>query len=137
MAHMVEQWAAPGASVLDPFMGSGTTGVACVSLGRSFVGIEIDPAYFDIACRRIEQAQRQMTIQPPAHGAGAFTVNLCPDCATAERDPRTPSTTAGNCAAPREAIASTPRRLQRQAFDAVTQGMSPLTRTQSGAGRMR
>lgn len=65
MAHMVEQWAAPGASVLDPFMGSGTTGVACVSLGRSFVGIEIDPAYFDIACRRIEQAQRQMTIQPP------------------------------------------------------------------------
>ena len=46
-------------TVLDPFMGSGTTGVACARLGRSFVGIEIEPRYFDIACRRIEQAQRQ------------------------------------------------------------------------------
>jgi len=45
--------------VLDPFMGSGTTGVACHRLGRRFVGIEIEPRYFDIACRRIEQAQRQ------------------------------------------------------------------------------
>jgi DNA modification methylase len=40
-------------------MGSGTTGVACARLGRSFVGIEIDPGYFDVACRRIEAAQRQ------------------------------------------------------------------------------
>lgn len=39
--------------VLDPFMGSGTTGVACVRLGRRFVGIEIDPTHFDSACRRI------------------------------------------------------------------------------------
>jgi len=46
-------------TVLDPFMGSGTTGVACARLGRSFIGIEIDPGYFDIACRRIEAAQRQ------------------------------------------------------------------------------
>ena len=45
--------------VLDPFMGSGTTGVACARLGRRFIGIEIDPGYFDIACRRIEAAQRQ------------------------------------------------------------------------------
>lgn len=45
--------------ILDPFMGSGTTGVACAKLGRRFVGIEIEPHYFDIACRRIEQAQRQ------------------------------------------------------------------------------
>lgn len=45
--------------VLDPFMGSGTTGVACMNLGRKFVGIEIEPKYFDIACRRIEDAQRQ------------------------------------------------------------------------------
>jgi site-specific DNA-methyltransferase (adenine-specific) len=45
--------------VVDPFMGSGTTGVACVNLGRAFVGIEIEPKYFDIACRRIEDAQRQ------------------------------------------------------------------------------
>ena len=49
----------PGGSVLDAFMGSGTTGVACMNLGRSFIGIEREPKYFDIACRRIEDAQRQ------------------------------------------------------------------------------
>jgi DNA modification methylase len=43
-------------TILDPFMGSGTTGVACANLGRRFIGIEIEPKYFDIACRRIEQA---------------------------------------------------------------------------------
>lgn len=46
-------------TVLDPFMGSGTTGVACAKLGRKFIGIEIDPQYFDIACSRIAEAQRQ------------------------------------------------------------------------------
>lgn len=46
-------------TILDPFMGSGTTGVACVNLGRKFIGIEIEPKYFDIACRRIEEAYRQ------------------------------------------------------------------------------
>lgn len=46
-------------SIVDPFMGSGTTGVAAVEAGRTFIGCEIDPAYFDIACRRIEDAQRQ------------------------------------------------------------------------------
>ena len=46
-------------AVLDPFMGSGTTGVACMNLGRKFIGIEIEQKYFDIACRRIEDAQRQ------------------------------------------------------------------------------
>lgn len=46
-------------SILDPFMGSGTTGVAAVQMGRSFIGIEREPKYFDIACRRIEDAQRQ------------------------------------------------------------------------------
>ena len=45
--------------VLDPFMGSGTTGVAAMRLGRKFIGIEIEPRYFDIACRRIEDAQKQ------------------------------------------------------------------------------
>lgn len=48
-----------GDAILDPFMGSGTTGVACARLGRRFIGIEIEPRYFDIACRRIEEAQRQ------------------------------------------------------------------------------
>ena len=45
--------------IVDPYMGSGTTGVASMKLGRKFIGIEIDPRYFDIACRRIEDAQRQ------------------------------------------------------------------------------
>lgn len=46
-------------SILDPFMGSASTGVACVQTGRAFVGIEIDPEYFSAACRRIEAAYRQ------------------------------------------------------------------------------
>jgi len=45
--------------ILDPFMGSGTTGVAAIQLGRKFIGIEREPKYFDIACRRIEQAYKQ------------------------------------------------------------------------------
>jgi site-specific DNA-methyltransferase (adenine-specific) len=45
-------------TIIDPFMGSGTTGVAAVDLGLSFSGIEIDPGYFDISCRRIEAASR-------------------------------------------------------------------------------
>jgi DNA modification methylase len=48
-----------GDTVLDPFMGSGTTGVACQRSGRAFIGIEREPKYFDIACKRIEDAQRQ------------------------------------------------------------------------------
>lgn len=48
-----------GAVVLDPFMGSGTTGVACANAGRRFVGVEIDRGYFDIACERIAAAQSQ------------------------------------------------------------------------------
>lgn len=51
-------------AVLDPFMGSGTTGVAALQMGRAFIGCEIDPAYFDIACRRIEEAQRQAPLIP-------------------------------------------------------------------------
>jgi DNA modification methylase len=46
-------------TILDPFMGSGTTGVACIKLGRKFIGVEIEPKYFDIACRRIEEAWKQ------------------------------------------------------------------------------
>ena len=46
-------------TILDPFMGSGTTLVACQKLGRHGIGIEIDPDYFEIACRRVEEAARQ------------------------------------------------------------------------------
>ncbi len=48
-----------GETILDPFMGSGTTGVACVKLGRKFIGIEIDEGYFNIACERIRKAYAQ------------------------------------------------------------------------------
>lgn len=49
-------------TVLDPFMGSGTTGVACAQLGRKFIGIEIERKYFDIACERIDNAYRQQRL---------------------------------------------------------------------------
>lgn len=52
-------------SILDPFMGSGTTGVAAIQLGRKFIGIEREPKYFDIACRRIEQAVAQGQLFAP------------------------------------------------------------------------
>lgn len=55
-------------TIVDPFMGSGTTGVAAIKLGRKFIGIEIDPPYFDIACKRIQGAldAPDMFIEPPA-----------------------------------------------------------------------
>jgi site-specific DNA-methyltransferase (adenine-specific) len=56
MRELVSLFSNRGETVLDPFMGSGTTGVACVKLGRKFIGIEIDEGYFDIACRRIQDA---------------------------------------------------------------------------------
>ena len=52
--HIIS-WSNEGDTVLDPFMGSGTTGVACVNTGRNFIGIELDESYFDIAKRRIEE----------------------------------------------------------------------------------
>lgn len=59
MEQLIEIASPDGELFLDPFMGSGTTGVACANLGRQFIGIEREPKYFDIACRRIEDAQRQ------------------------------------------------------------------------------
>ncbi len=55
-------------TILDPFMGSGTTGVACIKLGKSFIGIEREPDYFEIACERIRKAYAQpdMFIAPPS-----------------------------------------------------------------------
>lgn len=54
-----------GGIALDPFMGSGTTGVAAIQLGRKFIGIEREPKYFEIACRRIEQAAKQGQLFEP------------------------------------------------------------------------
>lgn len=59
MNRLVTDYSRKGDVVFDPFMGSGTTGVACCTLGRKFIGCEIDPAAFDISCRRIQDAQRQ------------------------------------------------------------------------------
>lgn len=59
IARMVGCSTDAGATITDPFMGSGTTGVACALLGRKFIGIEIEPRYFDIACERIDNACRQ------------------------------------------------------------------------------
>ena len=59
MRRLVARVSIDGETILDPFMGSGTTGVACVKLGRAFIGVELDEGYFDIACKRIEEAYRQ------------------------------------------------------------------------------
>ena len=59
LVRVVDLISRRGELVLDPFMGSGTTGVACMNLGRKFIGIEIEKKYFDIACERIDQVQKQ------------------------------------------------------------------------------
>lgn len=59
LQEVVSDFTPPDGIVLDPFMGSGTTGVACAQLGRKFIGIEIESKYFDIACKRIEAAYAQ------------------------------------------------------------------------------
>lgn len=60
MLWCIEQCKNAPKTILDPFMGSGTTGVAAIQMGRKFIGIEREPKYFDIACKRIEQASRQV-----------------------------------------------------------------------------
>jgi len=58
--YYINKLTKPGATILDPFLGGGATGVACVQTGRNFIGIEIDPTYFEIAKARIEAAQAEM-----------------------------------------------------------------------------
>jgi site-specific DNA-methyltransferase (adenine-specific) len=64
MRWCIEQAGMPE-TIVDPFLGSGTTGVAAIELRRKFIGIERDPAYFDIACKRIEQAHAQGQLFAP------------------------------------------------------------------------
>ena len=59
MSEIIKDFTQHGQTILDPFMGSGTTGVACVKLGRKFIGIEISEDYFNIAVKRITDAYRQ------------------------------------------------------------------------------
>lgn len=68
MQRMINSSTNNGQIVLDPFMGSGSTGVAAVTMGRNFIGIEIDETYFDIACNRIYIAQQQFDIFNHANG---------------------------------------------------------------------
>ena len=67
MSRMIRNSSDRDQTILDPFMGSGTTGVAAVKLGRKFIGIEIEERYFSIACRRISEALKQpdMFIERP------------------------------------------------------------------------
>ena len=65
MLHITTTSSRLGDTILDPFMGSGTTGVAAIQLGRKFIGIEREPKYFDIACKRIEQAVAQGQLFEP------------------------------------------------------------------------
>jgi len=60
MLWCIEQCKNIPKTILDPFMGSGTTGVAAIQMGRKFIGIEREPKYFEIACKRIEQASKQV-----------------------------------------------------------------------------
>lgn len=70
MAYLVGKITDPGNRVLDPFMGSGTTLVACAEIGRAATGIEIDPEYFDLACRRVEEAHRRRRARADEGEAG-------------------------------------------------------------------
>jgi site-specific DNA-methyltransferase (adenine-specific) len=64
-ASFVRDFSMPDETILDPFMGSGTTGIAALCAGRKFIGIEREPRHFEIACRRIEDAQRQASLFKP------------------------------------------------------------------------
>lgn len=68
MKWCIELVTQPGDTILDPFMGSGTTGVAAVKTGRRFIGCEIDPTYFAIAEKRIAEAQLQLPLLEATHG---------------------------------------------------------------------
>ena len=67
MVELILLFTSQEQTILDPYMGGGSTGVACARLGRKFIGIEIDPDYYEIACERIRKAYQQgdLFIEPP------------------------------------------------------------------------
>lgn len=80
MRELLGDFTLPGQLILDPFMGSGTTGVACAKMGRRFIGCELDPKYFDVACDRITKAYAQGDMfmeapRRPARGVDLFAAN--------------------------------------------------------------
>ena len=60
MEWLVRTYSNEGEIVLDPFMGSGVTGIACINSGRKFIGIEIEKRWFDVACKRVEQTYNEI-----------------------------------------------------------------------------
>jgi site-specific DNA-methyltransferase (adenine-specific) len=76
MMELLKDFTSPGETILDPFMGSGTTGVACARMGRKFIGVELDPKYFDVACERIRKAYDQADMFVSAPAKPAKTANL-------------------------------------------------------------
>jgi site-specific DNA-methyltransferase (adenine-specific) len=83
-AELIGLFTDPGQLICDPFMGSGTTGLACIKRGRRFVGIEKDPKYFDIACERIDFAARQPDMfgeAIPTRQTDVFAVIQTPEAA--------------------------------------------------------
>ena len=80
MDRIVSDYSRPGHAVLDPYMGSGTTGVACCNTGRRFIGVERERRYFDISCERISRAQAQGQLLPhdaaPLVEQAAMTLEL-------------------------------------------------------------
>jgi len=74
MKWLVTLTSREGETIIDPFMGSGTTGVAALNLGRKFIGVEIDPEYFNIACCMIEKSTRQAELFPYARKAQQLSI---------------------------------------------------------------
>lgn len=72
MLALVADFTDPGETILDPFAGSGTTGVACLRLGRKFIGIEKDPTYFALACERLRAEEQGSTLQAARAGQMAL-----------------------------------------------------------------
>jgi site-specific DNA-methyltransferase (adenine-specific) len=72
----IGEFSLPGEQILDPFMGSGTTGIAWLEMGRRFIGIEQDPRYFALACHRLAAAYQQLPLFPPTASARPSQVAL-------------------------------------------------------------
>ena len=62
MQNLIINSSEPGDIVFDPFLGSGTTAIAAVNTGRHYIGFEMDPDYFDIACRRLDETEMAVSV---------------------------------------------------------------------------
>lgn len=76
MRELIELFTSPGDTVLDPFMGAGSTGVACLQLGRRFIGIEMHKDYYELACRRMTAVASQATMFEPGERWGTPTMEM-------------------------------------------------------------